>query len=387
MTEDEKFMRRALALAREGWGQTHPNPMVGAVLVKNSRVIGEGAHLKNGGAHAEIECLNSVKKFLKSGENADAKIEGATMYVTLEPCSTKGRTGACTDAIISAKIAKVKIAAIDPNPLHSGKGVEILRNAGVECETGILKSEAENLNFIFNHHIVDNSPLIAMKYAVSADGKIAERRGVRTRISGEDALKHLMEMRALFPAIGVGSGTVVADDPSLSSRREGFEESCGLRLVFDSHLSLANYHKTRNLKSLKIFSDRFASQTLVVCGSDADVGSLALLERMGISCLKLNCSRGEGGFERAYWAALKDELSSRGICALMVEGGARVFKSLVNAQQASCILEYKSRKTLGDTALPLLDDACDFPENFNASTDEILKFLNGDVFTRKTVLS
>lgn len=389
MPEDEKFMRRALELAAKAWGKTLPNPMVGAVLVKNSRVIGEGWHAYDGGSHAEVVCINSVKNFIKPSENAADALKGATMYITLEPCSTKGRTGACVDAIAAAKIAKVKIATLDPNPLHSGRGVEILRALGVECETGILEKDARNMNFIFEHNITKRSLMIAMKYAVSFDGKIAERLGVRTKISGEDAIVHLMKLRALFPAIGVGAGTVVADDPSLTVRGDFFGELCGVRLVFDSHLTLADYHKTRNLKSFKIFSDGFSEKTRIVCGADADLEKLALLERMGISCMRLNTSReSSSGFgeksEADYWRSLKDRLYSEGICALMVEGGARVFRSLVRAREADCILEYRSQKTLGDAALPLLADACNFPKNFEMSEEERLKFPNGDIFFRKT---
>ena len=138
--DDDAYMQRALELAKKGWGNTAPNPMVGAVLVKGGRIIGEGFHERDGAPHAERACL----------ANATEDPKGATMYVTLEPCSTHGRTGACTDAIIDAKIAEVKIGALDPNPAHAGRAPQILRDRGIACETGILERECERLNFIFN---------------------------------------------------------------------------------------------------------------------------------------------------------------------------------------------------------------------------------------------
>ncbi len=161
---DEFYMRRALALAERAWGDTSPNPMVGAVLVKNGEIVGEGWHRRDGFPHAEIECLRSAKTSPK----------GATIYVTLEPCSTHGRTGACTEALLKAGVACVKIGALDPNPVHAGRAVEIFRAANVACEYGILERECTELNFIFNFAIVNKKPLVALNAPSPPTGKLRQ---------------------------------------------------------------------------------------------------------------------------------------------------------------------------------------------------------------------
>ena len=211
--QDEKYMERALKLAQKGLGLTSPNPMVGAVIVKDGKIIGEGYHEKYGGLHAERNALKDC--YEKNNSSA-----GATMYVTLEPCCHHGKTPPCTEAIIAAKIARVVVASNDPNPLVAGKGLKILEEAGIEVVTGVLKKECDDLNKIFFHHIQTKRPFVAMKYAMTMDGKIASYTGASKWITDETARWHVHHLRQQYGAIMVGIGTVLADDPMLNVRTD-----------------------------------------------------------------------------------------------------------------------------------------------------------------------
>ena len=221
---DAHFMRLALRLARRGYGTTSPNPMVGAVLVKGGKIIGRGWHRRAGGPHAEIEALRDAQK---RGHNP----RGATLYVTLEPCCTHGRTPPCTEAIIAAGIKRVVVGAIDPNPKHAGKGFKILQRAGIAVKSFELASSrgsrsdsphrtATNarLNEAFNHWIVHRTPFVTVKAAMTLDGKIATASGESKWITGEKARAYGMKLRQGSDAILVGINTILADDPSLTVR-------------------------------------------------------------------------------------------------------------------------------------------------------------------------
>src|SRR4051812_9716432 len=227
MSSDERFMREAIAAAKRGWGTTHPNPIVGAVIVEDDHVVSEGYHAQDGGPHAERLALLARGKTPRPG---------ATMYVTMEPCSTAGRTGACTEAIIAAGIKRVVVGATDPNPAHAGRGFAVLRAAGVEVITGVLERECTDLNLIFNHWIVKQEPLLAAKAAVSVDGKIATRSGESRWITNEASRADVHRWRRLFPGIAVGAMTIIKDDPRLTARTAGAAEWCPWRFVFDGLL-------------------------------------------------------------------------------------------------------------------------------------------------------
>ena len=222
--KDWDYMRRALELAELGAGWTNPNPMVGAVIVRDGRVIGEGYHQRCGEAHAERNALANC------GEDP----RGATLYVTLEPCCHYGRQPPCTQAILDAGISRVVVGSDDPNPLVAGKGVEILRSHGVTVETGMLKEECDALNRVFFHYIQTKRPYVVMKYAMTMDGKIATRTGASQWVSGEEARQQVHRDRNRYAAIMVGVGTVLADDPLLTCRMEGGNNP--LRVLCDTHL-------------------------------------------------------------------------------------------------------------------------------------------------------
>ena len=223
---EQRFMKRAVELAKKGAGQTNPNPLVGAVIVKDGRIIGEGYHERCGSLHAERNAFASLSE----------SSEGAELYVTLEPCCHHGKTPPCTDAILEHKIARVIIGSRDPNPKVSGKGVSILRAAGVEVEEDFMREECDRLNPVFFHYITTNRPYVVMKYAATADGKIATRTGASKWITGEKARAKVQEMRWTYTGIMAGIGTVLADDPLLTVRVKGKQSP--IRIICDSRLRI-----------------------------------------------------------------------------------------------------------------------------------------------------
>ena len=221
---DMDYMRLALDLAAKGRGWTNPNPMVGAVIVKDGRVIGEGYHHRCGGLHAEREAF----------ANCTESPAGATLYVTLEPCCHHGRQPPCTDAILEAGIRRVVVGSWDPNPLVAGKGLAFLRAHGVEVEIGVLQAECDALNDVFFHYIRTKRPYVVMKYAMTLDGKIATRTGASRWITGEEARQQVHRDRHRYAAIMAGVGTVLTDDPLLTCRMEGGRNP--VRVICDTHL-------------------------------------------------------------------------------------------------------------------------------------------------------
>ena len=225
--EKQDFMRRAMALAKNGIGAVDPNPLVGAVIVKDGEIIGEGWHARFGGLHAERNAL----------ANCRTCPEGATIYVTLEPCCHYGKTPPCTEALLEAGIAKVVIGSRDPNPKVAGKGAAILRAAGVEVEEDFLQEECDALNGPFFHYITTKRPYVAMKYAMTADGKIATVTGASQWITNEESRHHVHQLRRRYPAILAGIGTVLADDPMLNCRL-GDDGRNPIRIICDSKLQI-----------------------------------------------------------------------------------------------------------------------------------------------------
>ncbi len=234
--EHKRWMLRALELAGCGEGLTRPNPPVGAVLVRHGRIVGEGWHRKAGGAHAEIEALN------QAGQNA----RGATLYVTLEPCSTFGRTPPCTSAILAAGISRVVAAVRDPDPRHRGRGFQLIRRAGIDVVVGCCKHEAAALIAPFARRLVSGRPWVALKLGMTFDGKIADAAGRSRWITGAAARREVQRLRRASDAVLVGSGTILADDPALLPRPRHGRKTC--RIVADARgrtpPSAKIFHKT-----------------------------------------------------------------------------------------------------------------------------------------------
>jgi diaminohydroxyphosphoribosylaminopyrimidine deaminase / 5-amino-6-(5-phosphoribosylamino)uracil reductase len=328
--DDTLHMRRALALARRALGQTRPNPMVGAVLVRDGEVLGEGWHHKAGQPHAEIEALRDAT------QKGNAT-RGATAYVTLEPCCTHGRTPPCTDALIAAGISRVVVAATDPNPAHAGHGFDILRHAGIQVEAGLLATQATRLNFGFNHWILHRTPSVTLKAAFTLDGKIATRTGESRWITGPAARTRVMQMRAAHDAILVGIQTVLADNPSLTIRL-GRRERAPLRIILDTH--------ARTPLDARVVSDAFARQTIVVTGPDAPPERVgALRERVTVWTAPL-----AGGRIDLRW--LLAELGRFPITSLLVEGGGEVHASFLRDGLAHRTAFFYAPKVFGGTDAP-----------------------------------
>jgi len=322
-------MRRALELARQAWGQTHPNPMVGSVIVEEGRIVAEGFHAVDGGPHAERLAL------LARGQPPRP---GATLYVTLEPCSTHGRTGACTDAIVASGLKRVVVGATDPNPEHAGRGLEILRAAGVEVISGVLERECCDLNLIFNHWIMRRSPLIAAKIAVTLDGRMACRTGDSKWITGEPARADVHRWRRLFPAIAVGAGTVAKDNPRLTARLAGAEEWCPVRFVFDGLLrTVVDRHPPA------LYTDEFHDRTVVVTTPHGGLGYVRKLREMGVQVWVM-----ESPTQRVALGEFRKRCAAEGIAGVYFEGGAQLVSELLQDRQLDYLFVYRAPLLLAD---------------------------------------
>lgn len=321
-------MRRALELARAVWGTTHPNPMVGALIVEEGRVVAEGATAPDGGPHAERLALLARGKVPRPE---------ATLYVTLEPCSTEGRTGACTEAIIASGIKRVVVGATDPNPAHAGRGFAVLRAAGVEVVTGVLESECADLNLIFNHWIPEERPLIAAKAAVTLDGKIASRTGDSRWITNEQARADVHRWRRLFPGIAVGAMTVLRDNPRLTARRDG-AEWCPWRFVFDGLLRTV---VDQNLP--RIYTDEFHERTIVVTTPHGGLGYVRKLQELGVKVWVMNSTT-----QRVAFADFRQKCAAEKISGIYFEGGAQLISELVRARQLDYLFVYRAPVLFAD---------------------------------------
>ncbi len=326
--DHEPLMRQAIAVARRGWGDTHPNPLVGALLVEEGVVVAEGHHAKAGEAHAEINALRALGRKPKPG---------ATLYVTLEPCCTHGRTPPCTDAIVDAGITHVVVGATDPNPAHAGKGFEVLRAGGVQVTTGVLADECTDLNLIFNHWISTGRPLFAAKSGVTLDGKVATRSGDSKWITGEAARANGHVWRRYFPAIAVGAGTVRADNPRLTARVGG-TEWCPWRFVFDGLL------RTVLDKSMPgVYSDEFRERTIVVTTPHGGLGYVRKLNSMGVKTWVLNAQSPKVNFED-----FRQRCAQEGITGVFFEGGAQLLSELLQGRELDYLFTYHAPVLFAD---------------------------------------
>ncbi|HVX38730.1 MAG TPA: bifunctional diaminohydroxyphosphoribosylaminopyrimidine deaminase/5-amino-6-(5-phosphoribosylamino)uracil reductase RibD [Gemmatimonadaceae bacterium] len=318
---DSVLMRRALALAERGWGQTAPNPLVGAVVVAGEEVAGEGYHARYGEAHAEVVALHGA------GERA----RGATMYVTLEPCAHYGKTPPCVDAVIHAGIARVEIAARDPSDVARG-GVERLRDAGVRVDLGVERDAALELNAPFFNAHASLRPWITLKLALSADGAIADPSGVHRWITGPASRAEVHRLRAQHDAIAVGVGTVLADDPMLTVRDAPAPRVPPARIVFDSSLRIP-------LGSALVRTAREVPTFVVARAGSAPAAKAQALAAAGVEVLLAASSE----------AALQ-LLRERGLRSVFVEGGARLAGSLLADALVDRLIIFRSPLVLGRTA-------------------------------------
>lgn len=317
---EEEYMRLAINLARATIGQTSPNPAVGAVVVKNGEVVGVGAHLKAGEAHAEVNALRM----------AGSRAEGGTIYVTLEPCSHFGRTPPCADLIIKKQLKKVVIASSDPNPLVAGRGIEKLRNAGIMVETGVLQGEADAVNPAFFHYIRNGIPFVTLKIACSLDGKTATSGRESKWITCEASRLDGHAQRRIHDAILVGIGTVMADDPKLTVHSESVEKN-PIRIVLDTHLRIQ--------EDAAVVTDG-AAPTWIFTGRTIDENKAHHLQNEQVTVIQLPSEN----------IAIEDVLGYLGekeVTSLLVEGGSTVHGSFLQAKAFNQVIAYIAPKLIG----------------------------------------
>lgn len=321
------YMARALELAALGRGRTRPNPMVGAVIVKDGAVVGEGYHERAGGPHAEIVALR------QAGDAA----RGATIYVSLEPCCHFGRTGPCTQALIAAGVAEVHAAMIDPNPLMAGCGLRELEQAGVRTLVGEHADEARRLNEAFVVYMTEKRPFVTVKYAMSLDGKIATRTGDSRGLTGAEWQRELHVLRSRVDAILVGVNTVLADDPLLTARVADDNVLQPLRVVLDSLL--------RTPLTSRLLAPATPGKTLIATSERASVEQADALRRLGAEIITL-------GAARVDIAALMAELAHRQITSVLVEGGGEVIASFLAAGVVDKVVAVIAPLLIGGTSAP-----------------------------------
>lgn len=324
------FMQRALDLARRAKGRTSPNPLVGAVIVKDEKVIGEGYHQKAGTPHAEVHALNAA------GENA----KGATLYTSLEPCCHWGRTPPCAEALICAGIAQVYVAEIDPNPSVAGKGVRRLQNAGINVHIGILRQEASDLNEMYRKYIQTGKPFVILKTAMSLDGKIATASGESQWITSEASRQRGHEVRDTVDAILVGRGTVARDDPALTTRLQDREGQDAIRIVLDSH--------GRTRSDARIFNAGSEAGVIVAVTPEAPPENVNTLEKAGAEVVTVPAAHGN----QICFKNLMEILGNREITSILIEGGSHINASALAAGIVDKIMCFIAPKLIGGQSAP-----------------------------------
>lgn len=316
---DEIFMREALRIARNAEGRTSPNPLVGAVIVKDGKIIAEGWHRQAGTPHAEIHALNMAGELSR----------GATLYVTLEPCSHFGRTPPCAQAVIDAGISRVVAAMSDPNPKVAGRGFELLRAAGVKVEVGLLEAQARRLNEVFIKWVTRRLPFVTMKFACSLDGKIATSTGESQWISGIESRRFTHHLRDLNDAILIGVGTVLADNPSLTTRL--VEGKNPVRVIVDS--------KARTPLESMVVNDKSA-RTIIATTSKAPQEKISALKACGVEVITV-------GDELVDLKLLMRTLAEREITSVLVEGGGTIHFAMLSAGLVDKVMAFVAPKIIG----------------------------------------
>ncbi|WP_243524224.1 bifunctional diaminohydroxyphosphoribosylaminopyrimidine deaminase/5-amino-6-(5-phosphoribosylamino)uracil reductase RibD [Bacillus pseudomycoides] len=357
---DQEYMKIALQLAESTAGQTSPNPMVGAVVVKDGNIVGVGAHLRAGEEHAEVHALRMA------GDQAN----GSTVYVTLEPCSHFGKTPPCCDLLIEKKVKRVVIATLDCNPLVSGNGAKRLQESGINVTTEVLGEEATLLNRYFFHHMKTKLPFVTIKTAMSLDGKIATSTGESKWITSETARMDVHQYRHTHDAILVGVNTVIADDPSLTTRLPNGGKH-PIRIILDTHL--------RTPLSSRVITDGVAP-TWIIVGKDVNKENIAKYESQGTSVLQMQTSQIE-------IRELLPLLGEKQILSLFVEGGQSVHASVLETKCFNEVVTYISPKLIGGKDAPTMFGGTGFSKLQNAISLQIqeMKQIGEDIKIVATV--
>lgn len=318
----EQYMKRALEISKRGLGKTSPNPIVGAVIVKNGAVIGEGWHEKYGGCHAEINAF----------KNSTEDVEGATLYVTLEPCSHYGNTPPCAYEIVKKKIKSVVIGMRDPNPIVSGKGIEILKNASIDVIYGVLEKECKLTNEVFTKYITQKNPFVVMKTAMTLDGKIATTTGDSKWVSCEQSRKYVKNLRSTLTGIMVGINTIIQDNPKLTTRLKGMKNP--VRIIVDSNLNI-----DLNAHVLKIEK---GDRCIIGTTENADKYKLEKLTEMGAEVIVTKSMR-----RLVDLKELMSTLGTMNIDSVLLEGGGSLNYSAIQSGIVDKVITFISPKIVG----------------------------------------
>lgn len=323
---DESYIKLAIEIAKKGSGFVSPNPLVGAVIVKEDRIIGAGFHERYGSFHAEVNAIN----------NSTQEVEGSTLFVNLEPCSHFGKTPPCTDLIINKKISKVVIGTLDVNPLVSSNGVKKLKNSGISVKVGVLEKECIELNRFFFKAVKEKIPYVTLKSAQTIDGKIADLKGNSKWISSYESRKFVHNLRSQYDAVLVGSGTVKKDDPNLTVRMS--EGRSPIRVIFDTSLSLK--------PTYKVFKKNSGKRVFLIIGESSVVKKekIKKFQKQGVTLVFVK----ENKFGRINIKSALSELYNLGINSLLVEGGSEIFSSFIKENLFDEIYTFVSPKILGN---------------------------------------
>lgn len=330
MDIDEGFMKKTLRLAKKGLGSTSPNPLVGALVVKDRQIVGSGYHKKAGAPHAEIEALS------KAGKSA----KGATLYVNLEPCNHYGRTPPCTKTILKSSVKKVVVGMVDPNPHVTGGGCEFLSSHGVKVKCNVLEEECKRLNEVYIKYITKDKPFVILKGALTLDGWIATQTGNSKWITGEKSRKFVHSLRKQVDAILVGVETVIVDNPFLTPYLIGKSTSDPFRVIVDTNLRIPLHSR--------VFDSPKSGLTIIAVGSNVDSAKRKKIEDLGARVV--NCQVRNG---RIDLADLLDELAKMSISSVLVEGGATLFGSMIREELVDKYYIFLAPKILGgDNGVP-----------------------------------
>lgn len=322
--DDRDFMKTALDLAQKGQGYTSPNPMVGAVIVKDGKVVATGYHQAAGGDHAEIHAIN----------NAGAHAQSATLYVTLEPCNHAGRTPPCTEKILAAGIKRVVAAMKDPNPDVKGGGIDYLKHQGIDVRVGVCEAEAKKVNEMFIKFVQKKRPFVIVKCAATLDGQIATKSGDSRWVTGKESRKFVHRLRHSVDAIMVGIKTVARDNPSLTTRLDYKKGLDPIRIVLDTQLAISEEAKLLRLDS--------ESDTIVITGNSVSENKKLRIEKTGAQVIRAAVKDNFIDLD-----ALMDQLGALGITSLLIEGGSRVIASAFKAGIVDKVFFYYAPKILG----------------------------------------
>ncbi|SDO81756.1 bifunctional diaminohydroxyphosphoribosylaminopyrimidine deaminase/5-amino-6-(5-phosphoribosylamino)uracil reductase RibD [Desulforhopalus singaporensis] len=329
---DEHYMQMAVQEARKGQGRTSPNPCVGAVIVKNGKLVSKGYHKKAGTPHAEINAITA---------SGSVDLAGATIYVTLEPCSHTGRTPPCCEALVSAGFSRVVVGMTDPNPRVNGRGISFLRRHGIAVDTGLLEKRCVELNYPFIKHVTQGTPWMIMKAGVSLDGRLNYQAGKSGWITGEESKKEVHRLRDVVDGIMVGSATAIIDNPSLTTRLNDKKGKDPVRIILDSHLAVP--------LSSTIFNQESSAPVWLVCGKNVSNEKTARFRDKNIEIIQVDGD--ENGLDLRQVLTV---LGKRDICSVLVEGGARLHGAFLRKRLYDYAHLFYAPLFAGDRGVPLV---------------------------------